>query len=93
MLKCIIPCFREEIEANCGYVRNNKFERRFHDTAVGQIVLTRYNNKHYKIDDIDWSSNPTDTFTLKSGQEASFTIQVFFTLGFSFVTVKQTHTC
>lgn len=29
---------------------------------VGQIVLTRYNNKTYRIDDINWEIFPTNTF-------------------------------
>ncbi|CAG2181038.1 unnamed protein product, partial [Oppiella nova] len=29
---------------------------------VGSIVLTRYNNKPYRVDDIDFNSNPLSTF-------------------------------
>jgi len=47
----------------------------FHDLAtrnlVGEIVLTRYNNKTYRIDDIDWDKNPRNTFTTPQG-EVSF---------------------
>ena len=43
----------------------------FHEVAtkklVGEIVLTRYNNKTYRIDDIDWTKNPTHTFDTKEG--------------------------
>ena len=43
----------------------------FHDIAtkklVGEIVLTRYNNKTYRIDDIDWDKNPTHTFETREG--------------------------
>ena len=43
----------------------------FHELAakklVGEIVLTRYNNKTYRIDDIDWTKCPSDTFDKKEG--------------------------
>ena len=29
---------------------------------VGQIVLTRYNNKTYRVDDLAWGKTPKDTF-------------------------------
>ncbi|QQP38307.1 Uncharacterized protein FKW44_018850, partial [Caligus rogercresseyi] len=29
---------------------------------LGEIVITRYNNRTYKIDDIDWNSSPSSTF-------------------------------
>uniref|UniRef100_A0A8C3VNJ2 Piwi like RNA-mediated silencing 4 n=1 Tax=Catagonus wagneri TaxID=51154 RepID=A0A8C3VNJ2_9CETA len=34
---------------------------------IGLIVLTRYNNKTYRIDDIDWSVKPTHTFQKRDG--------------------------
>jgi aubergine-like protein len=44
----------------------NRNQRGFHEECtkklVGEIVLTRYNNKTYRIDDIDWDLNPTSTF-------------------------------
>ncbi|XP_043928563.1 piwi-like protein 4 [Protopterus annectens] len=50
-------------------------DRRFTETCtkelVGQIVLTRYNNKTYRIEDIDFSVNPTHTFK-KAGTEISY---------------------
>ncbi len=43
---------------------------RFRDQAVkalvGEIVLTRYNNNTYRIDDIEWSMSPQATFSTKS---------------------------
>ncbi len=40
----------------------------FHDMAkkelIGQIVLTRYNNKTYRIDDIDFEKTPAATFNV-----------------------------
>ena len=38
----------------------------------GQIVMTMYNKKTYRIDDIDFSKNPESMFTLKNGQAVSY---------------------
>ncbi|XP_025784293.1 piwi-like protein 4 [Puma concolor] len=39
---------------------------------LGLIVLTRYNNKTYRIDDIDWSVKPTHTFQKQDGTEITY---------------------
>ncbi|XP_053526435.1 piwi-like protein 4 [Artibeus jamaicensis] len=39
---------------------------------LGLIVLTRYNNKTYRIDDIDWSVKPTDFFQKRDGTETTY---------------------
>uniref|UniRef100_A0A8C9AKF3 Piwi like RNA-mediated silencing 4 n=1 Tax=Prolemur simus TaxID=1328070 RepID=A0A8C9AKF3_PROSS len=39
---------------------------------IGLIVLTRYNNKTYRIDDIDWSVRPTHTFQKQNGTEITY---------------------
>ncbi|KAJ8285884.1 hypothetical protein GJAV_G00032070 [Gymnothorax javanicus] len=39
---------------------------------IGNIVLTRYNNRTYRIDDIEWSKSPKDTFTMADGSQISF---------------------
>lgn len=39
---------------------------------VGAIVITRYNNRTYRIDDIEWSKSPKDTFTLADGSVTTF---------------------
>ncbi|XP_042316537.1 piwi-like protein 4 [Sceloporus undulatus] len=39
---------------------------------VGLIVLTRYNNKTYRIDDIEWSVKPTDTFQKSDGTQITY---------------------
>nr|XP_023694176.1 piwi-like protein 2 [Paramormyrops kingsleyae]XP_023694177.1 piwi-like protein 2 [Paramormyrops kingsleyae]XP_023694179.1 piwi-like protein 2 [Paramormyrops kingsleyae]XP_023694180.1 piwi-like protein 2 [Paramormyrops kingsleyae]XP_023694181.1 piwi-like protein 2 [Paramormyrops kingsleyae]XP_023694182.1 piwi-like protein 2 [Paramormyrops kingsleyae]XP_023694183.1 piwi-like protein 2 [Paramormyrops kingsleyae] len=39
---------------------------------VGSIVITRYNNRTYRIDDIEWSKSPKDTFTLADGSQTTF---------------------
>ena len=39
--------------------------------VVGMSILTRYNNKTYRIDDIEWKMNPCSTF-MKGRDEVSF---------------------
>ncbi|KAM9312009.1 piwi-like protein 2 [Gastrophryne carolinensis] len=39
---------------------------------VGSIVITRYNNRTYRIDDIDWRKTPKDVFTMADGTDISF---------------------
>ncbi|KXJ16819.1 Piwi-like protein 1 [Exaiptasia diaphana] len=47
-------------------------QRNFHEIAakklVGEIVLTRYNNKTYRIDDISWDERPHHTFSTGRGE-------------------------
>jgi len=37
-------------------------------TLLGSVVMTRYNNKTYKIDDINWDMSPLSTFPYRDGQ-------------------------
>ncbi|XP_051547621.1 piwi-like protein 2 [Myxocyprinus asiaticus] len=39
---------------------------------VGAVVITRYNNRTYRIDDIEWAKSPKDTFTLADGTVTTF---------------------
>ena len=39
---------------------------------LGAVVLTKYNNRTYKIDDVDFDQNPLSTFINCHGQEESF---------------------
>lgn len=54
----------------------NKNAQGFRDevirTLVGTVVLTRYNNKTYRVDDIVWDKTPRQTFSTHSGGEMSF---------------------
>lgn len=44
------------------------FKEQCMNEIAGRIVMTRYNNKTYKIDDIDWNSNPANSFETKRGK-------------------------
>ena len=39
---------------------------------LGQVVMTRYNNATYRIDDIAWDQHPTDTFEGRKGNKMTF---------------------
>ncbi|CAK8693256.1 unnamed protein product [Clavelina lepadiformis] len=39
---------------------------------VGAVVLTRYNNKNYRVDDIAWDLSPTSSFTNSKGESITF---------------------
>lgn len=39
---------------------------------LGISVLTRYNNKSYKVDDLDWESSPKSTFKNEKGEELDY---------------------
>jgi len=39
---------------------------------LGAIVMTKYNNKTYRIDDILWDKSPSDTFPGRDGAETSY---------------------
>lgn len=34
--------------------------------------ICRYNNKTYRVDDIDWDTKPTNKFKLSRGEEISY---------------------
>ena len=48
------------------------FQSEVAKALVGCIVLTRYNNKTYRIDDIAWDKTPEHKFVSHSGEEMSY---------------------
>ncbi|XP_016898276.1 piwi-like protein 2 isoform X3 [Cynoglossus semilaevis] len=40
---------------------------------VGSVVITRYNNRTYRIDTIEWSKSPKDAFVLMDGTRTTYT--------------------
>ncbi|KAM6221050.1 piwi-like protein 2 [Rhynchocyon petersi] len=48
------------------------FKDEFTKLLVGSIVITRYNNRTYRIDDVDWNKTPKDSFTMSDGKEITF---------------------
>lgn len=48
------------------------FKDRFTKDIIGSIVLTDYNNRTYRIDDIDWNQSPMAKFSKADGTEISY---------------------
>ena len=44
-----------------------RFRDEVFNQLIGNIVLTRYNNKTYRVDDIMWDENPMTTFIYRNG--------------------------
>lgn len=41
------------------------FQNAFKNEVIGLVVLTNYNNKTYRIDDVTFDQNPESTFPMK----------------------------
>ncbi|XP_052501028.1 piwi-like protein 2 [Budorcas taxicolor] len=55
------------------YLQNKEnFQDECTKLLVGNIVITRYNNRTYRIDDVDWNKTPKDSFTMSDGKEITF---------------------
>lgn len=52
--------------------KRDRFEEETKKQLVGNIVLTRYNNKTYRIDDVAFDQNPKCTFTFHTGEQMSY---------------------
>uniref|UniRef100_A0A336M4G2 Lipid droplet-associated hydrolase n=1 Tax=Culicoides sonorensis TaxID=179676 RepID=A0A336M4G2_CULSO len=48
------------------------FRRNFEQAVLGAVVITRYNNKTYRIDEILWDKNPMTTFKQADGSDITF---------------------
>ncbi|XP_056138266.1 piwi-like protein 1 isoform X3 [Lampris incognitus] len=57
--------FMTTLKQQCG---NQRFPDACMKELVGLIVLTKYNNKTYRIDDIAWDHTPNNTFTKGEGK-------------------------
>lgn len=52
---------------NETYRTSRDFKATVQNIVIGETVLTEYNNKTYRIDDIDFEKNPNSTFDTKDG--------------------------
>jgi aubergine-like protein len=48
------------------------FRQEVFNNIVGNIVLTKYNNRTYRVDDILWDSNPMTEFNFANGGKISY---------------------
>ena len=55
-------------------MRKNRggFKEEVAKQLIGAIVLTRYNNKTYRVEDIAWDQNPKTTFPTSDGAQTTF---------------------
>lgn len=80
LLLCVEPIFKVmrndtvyDVFMNC--MRNNHPQdarRAFSKAIIGQTVLTDYNNRTYRIDNVDYGKTPQSKFPHKNGEEISF---------------------
>ncbi|XP_014672869.1 PREDICTED: piwi-like protein 4 [Priapulus caudatus] len=52
--------------------RGGNFHESCARTIIGSIVLMKYNNKTYTIDDIEWNENPSSTFPERDGTAITY---------------------
>merc|ERR1719192_275314 len=50
----------------------NSFKVVAEKLVLGAIVMTRYNNKTYRVDEIAWDKNPSDEFEGRNGEKLSY---------------------
>jgi len=60
----------EEVHKRSGGAGN--FHASVEKALLGAIVITRYNNKTYRIDEIAWDKHPTDEFEGRNGEKMSY---------------------
>jgi aubergine len=56
-----------DIMADCARASRD-YRTAFQQQIIGQVVLTDYNNKTYRIDDVDFDTTPDSTFATKDGE-------------------------
>lgn len=61
-----------ELFRDCYQQSKENSKKAFQLGIIGQIVLTDYNNRTYRIDDVDWETTPDSTFQKKDGSHISY---------------------
>lgn len=56
-----------DILNQCYSSHRDRFQQVFQQQVLGMIVLTRYNNKTYRITDVDFTITPKSTFETRTG--------------------------
>ncbi|XP_072341649.1 piwi-like protein 2 [Scyliorhinus torazame] len=56
---------------------------------VGSIIMTKYNNRTYRIDDIDWDRAPTSCFQMADGRDITFSDYYSKTYGITIQDLNQ----
>ncbi|XP_076966269.1 piwi-like protein 3 [Callospermophilus lateralis] len=53
-------------------LKENRQFAKIKEELVGSIVFTRYNNRTYRVDAIDWNQTPRDTFPKSDGGQITY---------------------
>lgn len=69
--RLLCQCTVLEILTNIYIADKENMQQLALTALLGSVVLTRYNNRTYRIDDIDWNATPKSTFFM-NGQEISY---------------------
>lgn len=56
----------------CSNDDRDNVKRLFTERVTGMTVITSYNNRPYRIDDVDWESTPMSTFKKSDGSSISY---------------------
>lgn len=59
-----------DILMECANSRNPRQE--FQQRVIGSIVMTSYNNKTYRVDDVDFTQKPDSTFQRRDGTQVTY---------------------
>lgn len=51
-------------------VSGGEYQEAFKRAVIGTVVLTGYNNKTYRVDDVDFDASPSSTFETKTGHKS-----------------------
>lgn len=70
----LMECTRED---------KSNYKVLFQSRIIGSVVLTDYNNRTYRIDDVDWNSTPKSTFK-KGGVDVSY-VEYFKSVGITII--------
>ncbi|XP_037072584.1 piwi-like protein Ago3 [Pollicipes pollicipes] len=62
-----MECIEDAFNTNPARWQDTVFK-----TLIGHVVMTRYNKKTYRVDDIDYTMTPKDSFTLSDGTTITY---------------------
>jgi aubergine-like protein len=72
----------DKLAAIRGRMRGGNFQDAARKELIGSIIITKYNNKTYRIDDIDFSQNPSDEFKVCTNFIPFFSNQNHLNIGY-----------
>lgn len=61
-----------QLLSECVQEDRANYKRVFQSRIIGSVVLTEYNNRTYHIDDVDFDSTPSSTFSKRDGSSIAY---------------------